>query len=210
MEPEARNTHTPPVLDGAKSVMRDGLVDFLELCTFKQWKPNNGEGTAKKLEEGVERSFDLIQNAIKSTFGMKPQARTVLLELVREFKNLFHDLFVMEVNCFYEDTLNKVGGEHPSKASKAQCWALVTKLLKTVFKCTAKARSFVTEAGAAELDPFCTNGYFLYAALEELRILWEFLVAKWPSRRVWLQHVGCCLQKQLFEDGFGCTPELHP
>jgi hypothetical protein len=111
---------------------------------------------------------------------MKPQARAVLLELVREFKSLFHDLFVMEVNRFYEDTLNKVEGEHPSKASKAQCWSLVTKLLKTVFKCTAKARNFATEAGAADMDPLCTNGYFLYAALEELRVLWEFKAAKWP------------------------------
>ncbi len=86
---------------------------------------------------------------------------------------------MMEVNCFYEDTLNKFGGEHPSKASKVQCWALVTKLLKTVFKCTLETRSFATEAGVADMDPLRTNKHFLYAALEELRVLWEFLVAKW-------------------------------
>ncbi len=173
------HTSYPPVLDGAKATKRDGLVDFLELRTYKQWKPTNGEGTMKKHEEGIERSFNLIDNAIEAAFGMKPQARTVLLELVREFKSLFHDFFVMEVNMFYKDTLNKVGGEHPSKASKAQCWSLVTKLLKTVFKHTAKARNFAMEAGAADMDPLRTNGYFLYAALEELRVLWEFKAAKW-------------------------------
>ncbi len=133
----------------------------------------------KKLEEGVERSFDLIDNAIESTFAMKPQARTVLLELVREFKSLFHSLFVMEVNRSYEDTLNKVVGEHPGEPTKVQCWALVTKLLKTVFKCTAKARNFATEAGGPDMDPLTTNGYFLYAALEELRVLREFKAARW-------------------------------
>jgi hypothetical protein len=52
---------------------------------------------------------------------MKPLARMVLLDLVAEFKILFHELFVMEVNLFYEDTLNKVGGEHPTNATRTQC-----------------------------------------------------------------------------------------
>jgi hypothetical protein len=129
------HTSYPRVLDGAKSVQRDSKYDFLELKTYKQWKPVDGEGTCTKLKEGVERSFELIKNAI-STFGMKLQARAVLLDLVTEFKMMFHELFIMEVNLFYKETLNKVGGEHPSDASKVQCWALVTKLLKTVFKAT--------------------------------------------------------------------------
>jgi hypothetical protein len=85
----------------------------------------------------------------------------------------------MEVNLFYETTLNKVGGEHPSEASKIQCWALVMKLLKTIFQATHKARRFATEAGGPDMDPLRTNGYFLYAALEELRVLKEFSRVKW-------------------------------
>ncbi len=143
------HTAYPPVLDGAKAVQRDSKVDFAELKTYKQWKPVDGEGTSKKLKEGVERSFELITNAIGSTFPMKPLAQMVLLDLVAEFKILFHELFVMEVNLFYEDTLNKVGGEHPTDATRTQCWALVTKLLRTVFKATHGARNFATEAGGA-------------------------------------------------------------
>jgi hypothetical protein len=75
--------------------------------------------------------------------------------------------------------LNKVGGELPRNASKVQCWALVTKLLKTVFKATHGAQSFATEAGGPAMDPLQTNGYFLYAALEELRVLKEFSKVKW-------------------------------
>ncbi len=169
------HTSYPPVLDGAKSVQRDSKYDFLELKTYKQWKPPvDGEWTCKKLKEGVERSFELIKNAIDSTFGMKPQARVVLLDLVTEFKVMFHELFIMEANVFYEETLNKVGGEHPSDASKVQCWVLVTKLLTTVFKATHGVRSFATEASGPAMDPLQTNGYFLYTPLEELRVLKEF------------------------------------
>jgi hypothetical protein len=131
------------------------------------------------LKEGVARSFDLIKNAIESDFGMRPQACAVLLDLLTEFKMLFHELFVMEINLFYEETLNKVGGEHPSNASRVQCWALVTKLLKTIFQATHKAQSFAKEAGGSDMDPLCTNGYFLYAALEELRVLKDFSKVKW-------------------------------
>ncbi len=175
------SVHTlyPPVLDGVKSVKRDGLVDFLELKSCKQLKPTDGEGTSKKLKEGVKRSFDLIKNAIESNFGIQPQARAILLDLVTEFKMLFHDLFEMEVNLFYEEMLNKVGGEHPSDASKVQCWALMTKLLKTIFQATHKARSFATEAGGSDMDSLRTNGYFLYAALEELSVLKDFSKVKW-------------------------------
>ena len=84
------HTAYPPVLDGAKAVQRDSKVDFAELKTYKQWKPVDGEGTSKKLKEGVEQLFELITNAIDSTFPMKPLARMVLLDLVAEFKILFH------------------------------------------------------------------------------------------------------------------------
>ena len=127
----------------------------------------------------MERSFELITNAIDSTFGMKPFAWMVLLDLVAEFKILFHELFVMEVNLFYKDTLNKVGGEHPTNATRMQCWALVTKLLRTVLKATHGAQNFATEVGGPVMDPLQTNGYFLYAAIEELCVLKEFSRVKW-------------------------------
>ncbi len=146
-------TSYSPVLAGAKGATKEGSEGFAELKSYKMWKPIDGDGTSKKIKEGVERSFELIINAIESTFGMKPRARIVLLDLVSEFKVLFHELFIMEVNLFYEETLNKVGGEHLSEASKTQCWGLVTKLLETVFKATHKVRSFATEAGGGKHGP---------------------------------------------------------
>ena len=89
------HTAYPPVLDGAKAVQRDSKVDFAELKTYKQWKPVDREGKSKKFKEGVGRAFDLITTAFHSTFPMKPQAHMVLMDLVSEFKILFHELFVM-------------------------------------------------------------------------------------------------------------------
>ena len=85
----------------------------------------------------------------------------------------------MEVKLFYKDTLNKVGGEHPIDTTRTQCWALVTKLLCMVFKATHGVRNFATEAGGGVMDPLQTNRYFLYEALEELRVLKEFSRVKW-------------------------------
>ena len=58
----------PTVFDGAKAVQWDSKVDLTEFKTYKQWKPVDGEGTSKKLKEGVEQAFDLITNAIDLTF----------------------------------------------------------------------------------------------------------------------------------------------
>ena len=52
-------------------------------------------------------------------------------------------------------------------------------LLKTIFQATHKAQRFVTEAGGPDMDPLRTNGYFFYAALEELRVLKEYSRVKW-------------------------------
>jgi hypothetical protein len=56
---------------------------------------------------------------METTFGMRPQAQAVLLDLVVKFKMLFHELFVMEVNLFYEEMLNKFGGEDPSARARS-------------------------------------------------------------------------------------------
>jgi hypothetical protein len=97
--------------------------------SLEQWKPIDGEGTSKKFKEGVEQLFELITNTIDSTFPMKPLAQMVLLDLVAEFKILFHELFVMEVNLFYEDTLNKVedsvlgaGHQAPPHCVQGHAW----------------------------------------------------------------------------------------
>jgi hypothetical protein len=60
---------------------------------------------------------------------------------------------------------------------KESCWALVTKLLRTILKKVHKVRQFAAEVVSIGSDLLMTNGIFLYAAHEELRVLREFSVA---------------------------------
>ncbi len=71
-------------------------------------------------------------------------------------------LFATEIPAYYDELLSKTGGKNPSPQSKAACWALVTKLLRTIFKEVHKVRRFASEAvslGADSLHvPVCSSG----------------------------------------------------
>ncbi len=86
----------------------------------------------------------------------------------------FSAIFITEVYNFYCNILGKSGVPPQLGASKASCWSLVTKLLKVLFKEIHKVR--VEAAGLENIrdDAVRVNGSFLYAALEELRVLREF------------------------------------
>ncbi len=77
-------------------------------------------------------------------------------------------LFATEIPAYYDELLSKMGGENPSLQSKAACWALVTKLLQTIFKEVHEVRRFALEAVSLGADSLQANGMFLYAAVEEL------------------------------------------
>ena len=75
------------ILVPQRSVQQGSKYDFLELKTYKQWKPVDGEGTSKKLKEGVEWSFELISNAIDNT-GLPSalQQLTFVQDLVQQMQ----------------------------------------------------------------------------------------------------------------------------
>ncbi len=56
----------------------------------------------------------------------------------------------------------------------ALCWALVTKLLKVLFKEIHKVHMFAATLATVKDNPACVNRLFLYSALEELQVLREF------------------------------------
>ena len=101
-------------------------------------------------------------------------APTILTELHGECMMHFSAIFITEVDGFYRDILGKSGAPPQSATSKASCWSLVTKLLRVLFKEIHKVR--VEAAGLENIrdDVARVNGSFLYAALEELRVLREF------------------------------------
>jgi hypothetical protein len=162
-------TAVPAIFDGTKGGTRVPGCEFNGVKTFVEWKPPDGrEGLGRILKEGLDRSFNAVKDAIKMTLAFHPVARLVLRELLAANKIVIMALFATEIPAYYDELLSKTGGETPSLQSKAACWALVTKLLRTIFKEVHEVRRFASEAVSLGADSLQANGMFLYAAVEEL------------------------------------------
>ena len=168
------NTIIPPVLEGKKDSIRELKHDFNATKTYEDWLPQNSHGgTCWNFQSGVKRAFEGIKGAISQSIGSW-LAHTILTELHGECMVEFSAIFIIKVDNFYHNILGKSGAPPQSAASKASCWSLVTKLLKVLFKEIHKLQ--VEAAGLKNMcdDAARVNGSFLYAALEELRVLREF------------------------------------
>jgi hypothetical protein len=106
----------------------------------------------------------------------------------------------MEISLYYNKILCKTWGDLPhTKEVKESCWALVMKLLKTIIREVHRVQRFVAEAVSFGMDSLSANGMFLYAAMEELRVLREFASCNWRNHPKFNQNI----LRQLFET---CLP----
>jgi hypothetical protein len=205
---ESVNTAVPSILEGPKTnVLKDPKHDFGAMKTFAEWKPGNGQaGVSGRLKEGLEGSWQQIRGAIDMFLGANPMARSVLNEMLAEYKILTSQLFVTEITLYYDEILSKTGGDPPhSKEVKESCWALVTKLLRTILKEIHAVRRFAAEAVSIGSDSLKTNGMFLYAAMEELRVLREFSECDWRNHPKFNQSIvrhlfETCLPRAVYEN----------
>jgi hypothetical protein len=205
---ESVNTAIPSILEGPKtSVLKDPKHDFGAMKTFAEWKPTNGQGGASaRLKEGLEGAWQQIRGAIDLFLGGSPAAKGVMQEMLAEYKVHTSAIFITELTLYYDEILSKTGGDPPhSKEVKESCWALVTKLLRTILKEVHKVRRFAAEAVSIGSDSMSTNGMFLYAALEELRVLREFATCDWHNHPKFNQNIvrhlfETCLPRAVFEN----------
>jgi hypothetical protein len=127
-------------------------------------------------------------------------------EMLAEYKIHTSAIFITELTLYYDEILSKTGGDPPhTKEVKESCWALVTKLLRTILKEGHKVRRFAAEAVSIGTDSLSTNGMFLYAALEELRVLREFASCDWRNHPKFNQNIvrhlfETCLPRAVFEN----------
>jgi len=127
-------------------------------------------------------------------------------EMLTEYKIHTSAIFITELTLYYDEILSKTGGDPPhTKEVKESCWALVTKLLQTILKEVHKVRRFAAEAVSFGTDSLSTNGMFLYAALEELRVLREFATCDWRNHLKFNQNIvrhlfETCLPRAVFEN----------
>ena len=205
---ESVNTAVPSILEGPKTtVLKDPKHDFGALKTYAEWKGVNGlPGASTRLKEGLESAWQQIRGAIDMFLSASPVARGVMNEMLAEYKILTSQLFVTELTLYYEEILSKTGGDPPhSKEVKESCWALVTKLLRTILKEVHKVRRFAAEAVSVGSDTLMANGMFLYAALEELRVLREFSTCDWRNHPKFNQSIvrhlfETCLPRAVYEN----------
>jgi hypothetical protein len=201
---ESVNTAVPSILEGPKSsVLKDPKHDFGAMKIFAEWKPTNGQGGASaRLKEGLEGAWQQIRGAINLLLGGSPAAKGVMQEMLAEYKIHTSTIFITELTLYYNEILTKTGGDPPhTKEVKESCWALVTKLLRTILKEVHKVGRFVAEAVSIGSDSLSTNGMFLYAALEELRVVWEFVTCDWRDHPKFNQNQN--IVRHLFET---CLP----
>ncbi len=124
----------------------------------------------------------------------------IMQEMLVEYKIHTSAIFITELTLYYDEILSKTGGDPPhTKEVKESCWALVTKLLRTILKEVHKVRRFTAEAVSIGTDSLSTNGMFLYAALEELRVVREFATCDWRNHPKFNQNIV----RHLFET---CLP----
>ena len=203
------NSTIPAVMEGPKDGIRETRHDFNAAKSYEDWKPASSMGgTAKNLTDGVLRAFDRIKGAINLTLTT-PLARSVMLELHGEFVMHFRAIFVTEVTDYYQEILGKTGGPPPhDKEIKATCWALVTKLLKVIFQEVHKVRVFAADLGNLKDDMGRVNGLFLYAALEELRVLRDFAAQQYRHHPKYSNQVvehlfNTSVPRAVYERGLG-------
>jgi hypothetical protein len=204
---ESVNTAVPSILECPKSsVLKDPTHDFGAMKTFAEWKPTNGQGGASaRLKEGLEGAWQQIRGAINLFLGGSPAAKGVMQEMLAEYKIHTSAIFITELTLYYNEILSKTGGNPPhTKEVKESCWALVTKLLRTILKEVHKVGRFMAEAVSIGSDSLSTNGMFLYAALEELRVV---RVADWRNHPKFNQNQNIvrhlfetCLPRAVFEN----------
>jgi hypothetical protein len=205
---ESVKTAIPSILEGPKtSVLKDPKHDFGAMKTFAEWKPTNGQGGASaQLKEGLEGAWQQIRGAIDLFLGGSLAAKGVMQEMLAEYKIHTSAIFITVLTLYYDEILSKTGGDPPhTKEVKESCWALITKLLRTILKEVHMVRRFAAEAVSIGTDSLSTNGMFLYAALEELRVLREFATCDWLNHPKFNQNIvrhlfETCLPRVVFEN----------
>ena len=106
---ELVNTAIPSILEGPKSsVLKDPKFDFGALKTFADWKR-----ASQRLKEGLEAACQQIRGAINLFLGGSPVARSVMNEMLAEYKILTSQLFITEITLYYDEILSKTGGDPP-------------------------------------------------------------------------------------------------
>lgn len=171
------NTTYPPAFEGPKeSAAKDTKYDFNAMQTYHMWNPQDGsnKGTFKRLNEQLQKQFTRLRSVIDLTLAKHPTAKSVAYDMLSEVKAFWTTMFKTELTDFYMELLGYAYGEGPyPKDIQESCWTLVMKMLRLFFEELSSVRIVACEAHLL-VDELDINGMFMYATLEEIRVMREF------------------------------------
>ena len=171
------NTTYPPAFEGPKeSTVKDTKYDFNAMQTYHMWNPQDGsnKGTYKRLNEQLQKQFNRLRSVIDLTLAKHPTAKSVAYDMLSEVKAFWTTMFKTELTDFYMELLGFAYGEAPyPKDIQESCWTLVMKMLRLFFEELSRVSIVACEAHLL-VDELDINGMFLYATLEEIRVMREF------------------------------------
>ena len=159
------------------SSMKETKYEFNAMQTYNMWCPQDGSnrGTFRRLNEQLNKQFDRLKSVIDQVLARHHVAKSVAYAMLAEVKSFWTQLFKTEITDFYFELLGYAYGEGPyPKQIQEACWSLVMKMLRVFFDELAAVRIVACEAHLL-IDELDINGVFLYATLEELRVMRTFV-----------------------------------
>ena len=154
-------------------IRKDASRSFARIASFEVWSQPGG--VRFDLEKRMRTHLKSLSQHI-DTMMSQPQhlVAKVLCKNILQQVHTWWTWFSSTVTDFYNKLVtNAAPGANPTKEVKASAWAVTTSAIVTMFEELRKARQTGLSAELA-IGPGQTVGRFLYATLQELRVMNEF------------------------------------
>lgn len=150
---------------------KDGA--FTKISTFEKWSQPT-EGIRAMLNERVARTVQNLTQHINTVLAHHPTARQLSITILQEVNTWWTWLSSMITDFYHKLLANAAPNTaNPSKEIKASTWKVATQSIVKLFEELRKARQPGVSAEISP-NPLHVVGRFLYATLQELKVMREF------------------------------------
>jgi len=151
--------------------LKDGA--FTKIPDFDKWSLPT-EGIRAMLNERVARTVQKLTQHIETVLAHHPTARQLSITILQEVNTWWIWLSSMITDVYHKLLANAAPNTaNPSKEIKASTWKVTTLAIVRLFEELRKARQPGLSAEISA-NPLHVVGRFLYATLQELKVMREF------------------------------------
>ena len=184
-------TTFPPLFGGTK----DGGTQehtFSAMKTFKQWSKEDGvHGLRYTAWESFKQARLQQATLINTLLKGHPIAKAVCHDLLSRVVS-YTDWLFQRITSFYTQMVNTTGAA--SAARKEACWNVVTTTLRDFFMKLKEKR--IVAGAAHHAEEGLQTGYYLYAALMELKVEEDIQAMDWERHPL----IQPSIMKYVFND----------